>query len=405
MQIFEEGKMKKKIIWLLVCSSMILFVSCGGGGSSSDSNTGNASVSLTDAPAFGYDNVWVTVKEIWFHTDDTVGPGDAAWLKYVVTPYTVDLLTLCNGAISPAIWDQIKLPIGTYKQIRILLAKTTDSLTASATAQGLSYNNEVVTSTGVSPLYIPDAEHGIRLAGTFTISASTPLRLAIDFNAGDDIVAVTRRGVTEYYLKPRLAYFDLDNAGTIVGTIDNTAEANNSTAQFVFKAETPDPTGSYHVVKRYSVYDTTNNQFVIYPLPPGNYDVMMRGIGYETVIVKSVPVTRGTTPTSGATIIPTITMTADLGANYNVTANGMSPTGSWVNFYQTLPGAGEIPYEIRYRHLDPLHWKLSRLQSFKHFNPDGDVRQQYDGPNLECVYAGRRLGRVHGGARWHSPYP
>ncbi len=325
----------------------------GGGIGGTGNASGDVSVSLTDAPAFGYDNVWITVKEIWFHTDDAAGPNNPAWLKYAVTPHTVDLLTLCNGAVSPAIWDRIKLPVGTYKQIRIILAKTTDSLTASAAAKGLSYNNEIVdASSNVAPLYIPDAEHGIRLTGTFTVSVSTPLRLAIDFNAGDDIVDVTRKGVTEYYLKPRLAYFDLDNAGAIIGTIDNTAAANDSTAQFVFKAEVPDPTtGLFHVVKRYTVWDTTNNQFVIYPLPPGTYDIMMRGIGYETVILKGVPVTKGTTPTSGATPIPTITMTAD--TDYTVTANSMTPTGSWVNFYQTLPGAGEIPYEIRYRHLNP----------------------------------------------------
>ncbi len=362
-------KESTKALWLgvLALSAALALGSCSSTGTSasSGSSEGTVNVSLTDAAAYGYDNVWITVKSLWFHTSDTAGPGDPAWLKYDVTPYTVDLLTLCNGVVSSAIWDNIKLPVGTYKQIRILLAGTAAQLTASATTQGLNYNNEVVDASGAHPLWVPDYSHGIRLAGTFQVTTSSTLNLAIDFDAGDDIVDITRNGVTEYFLKPRLAYFDLDNAGAIVGTIDATAAGNNATAEFVFKAEVPnsDMTPSqYHVVKRATVYDTTNNQFVLYPLAPGTYDIIMRGIGYETVILKGVSVTKGTTPSSGATVIPTITMTP--GNDYAVTADDgvLTPTGSWINFYQTLPLAGELPYEIRTRDLNPL---TGGIKSFK----------------------------------------
>ena len=353
-----EEKMKTRFLGILAISAVLVIGACSTTGSNPapGSNEGQVSVSLTDGPAYGYDNVWITVKSIWFHKSDTSGPDDSAWLKYDVTPYSIDLLTLSDGAISPAIWDNIKLPVGTYKQIRIHLAGTAQTLTASASSNGLIYNNEVVDGSGGHPLWIPDYSHGIRLAGTFTVSESSTLRLAIDFDAGDDLVGFQRKGMTEYFLKPRLRYFDLDNAGAIVGTIDGTAEANNATAEFVFKAEQPnDPaTPEYHVIKRAARYDATNHHYVLFPLAPGNYDIVMRGVGYETVIVKGVPVTKGTTPSSGATIVPTITMGSD--SDYNVTASpgALSPTGSWMNFYQTLPLAGEIPYEIRVRHLDPF---------------------------------------------------
>jgi hypothetical protein len=362
-------KEKARAYWLgvLALSAVVALVSCSTTGTSSSSGTSDGAVivKITDAAAYGYNNVWITVKSFWFHTSDAAGPGDSAWLKYDVTPYTVDLLALSNGTLSTAIWDNIKLPVGTYKQIRLLLAGTADILTPSASAQGLNYNNEVVDAAGAHPLWIPDYSHGIRLAGTFTVTTSSTLNLAIDFDAGDDIVDITRKGVTEYFLKPRLAYFDLDNAGAIVGTIDLAAAGNNATAEFVFKAEAPneDTTpAEYHVVKRATVYDTTNNQFVLYPLAPGNYDVILRGIGYETVIVKNVPVTKGTTPSSGATVIPTITMTP--GSDYTVTADDgvLTPTGSWINFYQTLPLAGELPYEVRTRNLNPF---TGGFKSFK----------------------------------------
>jgi hypothetical protein len=195
-KVFKEAKMRTRFFWIVAISAVLILSSCStsGGGSGTGSTEGAVNVSITDAPAYGYNNVWITVKSLWFHTSDTAGPGDSAWLKYDVTPYTVDLLTLGNGGISSAIWDNIKLPIGTYKQIRILLAGTADMLTASASSNGLNYNNELVDAAGAHPLWIPDYSHGIRLAGTFTVTTSSTLNLAIDFDAGDDIVDASVHG-------------------------------------------------------------------------------------------------------------------------------------------------------------------------------------------------------------------
>ena len=317
---------------------------------------------VTDAPAYGYSNVWVTLKDIWFHTSSAAGPNDSGWLRFPITPVTIDLLTLANGAISSALWQNIQLPAGNYQQIRIVLTGTEDSLTASASAQGLTYNNEVVVGSTAYPLHIADAAHGIRLAGTFTVSTNQPLSLAIDFDAGDDIVDVERSGQTEYYLKPRLAYFDLNNAGAITGSIDPTAAAAFSTAEFVFKAEQVDASGQYYEMKRVTTWDSTNNRFVLYPLAPGNYDVILRGVGYETVIIKKVPVTTGSTPSSNPTVIPQVSMSAHADTHLSITASALSPTGGWLNFYQTIPG-DTVPHEIRFRHLNPYTGGFSATPS------------------------------------------
>jgi len=50
------------------------------------------------------------------------------------------------------------------------------------------------------PLRVPDARHGIRLAGSFQITNGGMLRLAIDFDAGHDVVDMLRNGVPEYIL-------------------------------------------------------------------------------------------------------------------------------------------------------------------------------------------------------------
>jgi hypothetical protein len=84
---------------------------------------------------------------------------------------------------------------------------------------------------------------------------------------------------------------------------------------------------------------------------------MLRGRDVDTVIIKGVPVTKGTTPQN-----PTQVSTTPIAMNYDATeftanlSGPMSPTGSWLSFYQTLPstlGNVEVPYEIRFRHVNP----------------------------------------------------
>jgi hypothetical protein len=332
---------------------------CGGGGGGATA-TGVATVSLTDAPG-DYDHVYITVKDIWFHTSDAAGPDDGGWRKSpLAAPVTVDLIALSNGVIDSPIWDNITLPVGNYQQIRLVLAGTEDALTASASGAGLTYNNEVsvVGSPTHYPLRIPDAHHGIRLAGTFQITNGGTLKLAIDFDAGHDVVDIQRNSSTEYILKPRLAYCNLDDAGAIVSYITPTSAIPS--AHFVIKAEqVNDPSNpQYHVVKRWTIANPSTGKFVLYPLKPGTYDLVLRGSGYQTVIAKGVPVTSGTTPIT-ATPISTITMTVATNPDYTVGASITSPTGAWVNFYQTLQGAGEVPYEIRFRHFNPITGQFS----------------------------------------------
>lgn len=326
--------------------------------------TGSVSVSLTDAPAYGLDHVWITVRDLWFHRSDSAETEQRGWVKFPLSsPVTFDLLDLSSGAVSVPVWDDIKLPEGDYTQIRLFLVRTEDVLTGSASAATLTYNNQVdvTDDTTPYPLRVPDANRGIRLTGDFQVKKNGKLKLAIDFDAGHDVVKIDHDGRTEYVLKPRLAYFDLDNAGAIVGHIDTTAAGNNTTARFVFKAEQVAPNGEVHVVRRVTALADQTGKFILYPLAPGIYDLVMRGINYETVIVKGVPVVKGATPHSLPTVVPTITMTPAIAPDYTVSASITSPTGAWVNFMQTLPGAGEVPYDIRFRHFNPL---TGRIEGF-----------------------------------------
>jgi hypothetical protein len=333
------------------------FQACSSSSSSGNGPSGSLSVAITDAPG-DFDNVYITVKDIWLHTSDSAGPQEAGWIKKpLAAPVTVDLLTLTNGTMQ-SLWSGVTLPVGDYQQIRLILADSDDPLTASASAPplNLSFNNEVIDNNSVEyPLHIPDASHGILLVGHFRITDGGTLRLAIDFDADNDVVEF-RHG-QEYILKPRLRYFDLDNVGAIIGRL-STGGTFTTAARFVIKAEGLSNDGTYHVINRWTI-PKADGSFVLYPISaatPTTYDVLVRGLNYQTVIIKGVPVTRGTTPASGATDIGTITMTAATTPDFMSNGSISSPTGAWLNFYQTLPG--EVPYEIRFRNFFPLTGKF-----------------------------------------------
>ena len=308
-------------------------------------------MALTDAPGSGYDNVFITVRAVWFHLLDAA-PYDnlpaSGWVRIdLPAPKTIDLLSLRNGNISQDVLNSA-LPEGTYRQILLFLAPTEDAVLPPAAALGLQYNNEVDIGGTQYPLRIPNALQGIRLAGTFAVQEGKPLRLVIDFNVGDDVVEVPRGGSREFFLKPRLQYFDLAGVGAVRGTIDNVSALDNASF-FVVKAESLSGTdNACYVIRRVTFIDPGGN-FILYPLrvPDGStsttYDIVLRGQGYDTVIVKNVPVTRDTRPNG---------------------TGAFAPTGAWVQFYQTLPpsaGASEKPYVVRFRHANPLTGQINNF--------------------------------------------
>ena len=351
----------------------VLLVGCGGsgGGGSSTSSTspanGTFQAAITDAPSSNFDHVWITVRGIWFHTSSSAGPQQAGWIKYSLpAAVTVDLTTLTNGQLSN-VFQNISLPAGDYQQIRLMLAPTEGSLTASAGSDGLSYNNQVDYTDSLGtvqhvPLRIPSPREGIKLAGNFQIAPGGTLDIAIDFDIGHQIVEYALGHGVEYMLKPVLTYFNLDNAGAITGQIDpgifRSSTNPSGGYNFVIKAEQLSANGTYHTVVRATTVDSNGN-FILYPLPVANgttkdYDIVLRGRNVDTYIIKDVPVTGGTTPTSNPTLVQSTPITMTLDSEYTANFTGaVNPTGAWATFYQTIPG-DTASYNIRYRHLDPF---------------------------------------------------
>jgi hypothetical protein len=357
-----------------------LAVACGGGsGSSSTASTqGVANIAITDAPG-DYDNVYITVSAVWFHTSSTAGPDDPSWVKYPLpTPVTVDLLTLQNGNLAQ-IFSSVALPNGNYQQMRLILVPTV-TVPLQTSIAGLTYNDQVNYQDANDveqsvPLELVNPDKGIALYGTFTVNGSSnPLDLALDFNVNRDILNFYVGNQEDFVLKPRLAYFDLTHVGAITGSVNCADLLVNGGTGFAYdviiKAEMLSSDGTYHVVDRWTGLNvnlaSNSCTFTLFPLhiPAGSsstsFDVMIRGRNMDTIIVQGVPVQTGTTPMTGTQLnADPLTLTQGTEYTANMPANmPVTPTGADVQFYQTLPATAvagsSMPYEIRYQGVNPF---------------------------------------------------
>ena len=299
-----------------------LLAACGGGGSSSA--TGTLRLSLTDAPACGYDNVWVTVERVRVHQSGSAGDGDAGWSEVVLaTPTRVDLLTLTNGTLMPL--GQTALPAGSYNQLRLVLA-------ANTAANPLA-NSIRPTGGSETALTTPSAQQsGLKLNIQIDVPAGQVADFAIDFNACKSFVKAGNSG--QYKMKPVLSVIPLLANASVVGYVDASL-ANTGTTVAVqqggvpVRATPPDATG----------------RFMLYPVAVGNYDLVITAAGRVNAVITGVPVTTTAPTTLGSTSarINTPVSASSYVASGTITVNtSVAATGGAVRALQALTGGPTI---------------------------------------------------------------
>src|SRR6185369_2663349 len=187
--------MNPKVSLLPLFLTSALLAACGGGGGGSSSQPtqtmGTLAVSMTDAPACGFDAVNVTVNKVRVNTSATASDTDGGWTDITLSPAKkINLLNLTNGTLDAL--GQTSLAAGHYNQVRLVL----DANTGNAT------NNSVVlsgTTTEIS-LDTPSAvQSGIKMNADFTVEAGQRYDLVMDFDACKSIVT---KGNGKYALKP-----------------------------------------------------------------------------------------------------------------------------------------------------------------------------------------------------------
>lgn len=261
-----------------------LIAACGGGGSDSAAN-GTLRLSLTDAPACGYDNVFVTVEKVRVHQSGAAGDADAGWSEVVLAaPQRIDLLTLTNGALVPL--GQTELPAGTYTQMRLVLA-------ANTAANPLANAVRVTGSSSETPLTTPSAQQsGLKANVNLTVPAGQVADFAIDFDACKSFVRAGNSG--RYLLKPVLSVIPiLATAGQrIVGFVD--------TALVDAGASISAQSGGVPVR---ATPPAADGRFTLYPVPVGNYELVVTAGGRVNAVMTGVPVTADTTTVIGNTTV------------------------------------------------------------------------------------------------------
>jgi hypothetical protein len=295
-----------------------LLAACGGG--SSDSGSGTLQLSLTDAPSCGYDHVYVTVQKVRVHQSSSASDTDSGWSEIVLSPAKrVDLLTLTNGVLTDL--GQTPLPAGKYTQMRLVLGAN-DSTTPLA-------NSVVPTGGSEVALDTPSAmQSGLKMNIDIDIAADKMADFVIDFDACKSVVRAGNSG--KYNLKPVVSVIPHFISG-VLGYVDASLGSTSTIvslqqAGVVVKSTAPDSTG----------------KFLLEPVAPGTYDLVVASSGHATAVVTGVVVTTDTVTTLNATATALNPPVSTTGIAAGAVTTATTPIDATVRAVQTLTGGSLI---------------------------------------------------------------
>jgi hypothetical protein len=254
---------------LLTIFMTLVMAGCGG---NSSSGMGTLGVSLTDAPACGFDAVNVTVSKVRVHQSSSAADNAAGWSEIILNPARkINLLDLNNGALEYL--GETPLAAGHYTQLRLVLAEDSNGIIAnSVTPSGSTTEIALSTPSGM--------QSGLKLIDGFEVLAGERVDLMLDFDACKSVVT---RGNGSYGLKPvmRMIPFTLNGIGGFVDSV----LPGDSLAVSAQVAGT---------VVRATVANPLTGEFFLARLEPGNYDVVVTAPGSATTVITGVPIASAT---------------------------------------------------------------------------------------------------------------
>jgi len=241
-------------------------------GCSSDygvSATGTLGVSLTDAPACGFDEVNVTVMKVRVHQSSSASDTAAGWTDITLNPARkINLLSLNNGVLDNL--GETPLAAGHYSQLRLVLDPNT-------VVGGLANSVVPVGSTTEEPLFTPSAlQSGIKLVNQFYVASGQRVDLLLDFDACKSIVT---NGIGNYVLKPviKVIPFELND---ISGFVDPALLGSNVMVMAQQNGVVIHPTAP----------DAAPGEFILARVAPGTYDVVITADNHATAVISAVPI-------------------------------------------------------------------------------------------------------------------
>jgi hypothetical protein len=283
-------------------------VACGGGGSTAPtqppvSTLGTLSVSLTDAPACGFDAVNVTVSKVRVNKSGTASETDGGWTDITLSPAKkINLLNLTNGALEAL--GQSSLDAGHYSQLRLVLDANTNGTANTVVPSGKTTEVALDTPSAV--------QSGIKLVGEFDVAAGQKSDIVLDFDACKSVLT---KGNGKYSLKPVIK---------MVPAAVNGISGYVATALLASHVSVSAQQGGKIVVA--TVPDATTGQFFLSHLPVGNYDVVITADNSAAAVVGAVPVASNITQLSTTAVPITLPVSIMGSIAGSVTLNPASTT-------------------------------------------------------------------------------
>lgn len=321
MPVFAIGRLGRwgaRLGGLLVAGAL---AACGGGGGST-AGEGTLRIALTDAPACGYEHVYVTVEKVRVHASGGARDQDGGWQEITVTPARrIDLLDLTNGVLEEL--GSTPLPAGRYSQVRLVLASNTAAAPLANAVQPIG--------GALVPLATPSGmQSGLKLQAHFDVLANQLADLVLDFDACKSVVRSGNSG--DYNLKPVMSVVPrlvTSIAGYVTTTLTMSATTVSVQQNGVpVRSTVPDASG----------------RFVLAFLPAGSYDLVVVSEGRATAVVTGVPVTvsAATTAVNGTATAITPPASAMAEVSGTTTAGGALVKDAIVSARQTLTGGPTV---------------------------------------------------------------
>ena len=291
---------------------LLALVVAGCGSDGGGTQPGTLSVSMTDAPACGFDAVNVTVDKVRVHQSSSANENAAGWTDITLNPARkINLLNL-NDPTQPNFalesLGETPLEAGHYTQLRLVLVPNSGSTPlANSVVLSAQPNDEIAleTPSGV--------QSGIKLIHQFNVASGQRVDLLLDFDACKSIK--THKNGT-YKLKPVIKVIPFVLNG-IEGFVDTNLLGSNVVVSAQMSGE----------IVRATVPNTVTGKFFLAHLDPTHcpttcYDVVIAADSHATAVISGVPVPSSTSITIVSTSdapIPVLTPpTLEASATHNI---------------------------------------------------------------------------------------
>lgn len=320
----------------VMAASLLLLSACGGGEPALNNTQSAMSVAITDAPACGFDHVYVTIKQVRVNVSPAAGENDSGW-EYITppSPVRIDLLSLSNGLMLSL--GKTLMPADNYRLMRLELMANTASTTA----------NSIVPTGGseqaLGTLAMPT--DGLSIISPVTINPDQLTEVVLDFDVCRSIV---QRGDGSYALRPAISTTQMHVSGGISGYVAPELAGASVYAEI-----------NGNIIK--GTRADSNGHFVLAPIAErangGSYDVVIAHDNHATAIISGVVVDAGVSASVSTQAAP-ITLPASAMRN---TGGHVSPVSAFATLYarQSLSGNRVFATRLVNANADTGAWTMS----------------------------------------------